>query len=118
MTEICISRCKGELALGTDLSRGPCLLNPIPDAADWVCDVAHWPREDVDDLPENQCSAFLEGRATSFVEVTPECEFIRATPEPTHVFIKIKETATYYFWRLTDATRKLLDVILSSFGLK
>ena len=42
-----------------------------------VCDVAHSPREAVDDLPENQCADFREGRAHHFVEVTPDCRFIR-----------------------------------------
>ncbi len=44
----------------------------------WVCDVAHSPREDVDNLPENQCREFGEGKANHFVEVNPNCEFIKA----------------------------------------
>ncbi len=79
--DACIKACKDALALGKDLSNGPCLLNPIKDM-NWVCDVAHWPRKDVDNLEENQCSAWREahekGQKMHFVEVTPSCEFIRA----------------------------------------
>jgi hypothetical protein len=45
---------------------------------DWVCDIAHWPRESIDNLPENQCSAFREGKAKHFVELDSDCKFIRA----------------------------------------
>ncbi len=57
----------------------------------WVCDVAHWPRLEIDNKPENQCKNF--GRtAYNFVEVDPECKPIRIfvygeTPEP--VVIKL-----------------------------
>lgn len=44
----------------------------------WVCDVAHQPRTAEDNLPVNQCSSYRAGKAKHFVEVTPECEFIRA----------------------------------------
>ncbi len=73
----CVEECKARVARGEDLSNGPCLLNPIPDSSDWVCDVAHSPRQAVDNKPENQCSVFREGKAKHFVEVTPECELIR-----------------------------------------
>jgi len=76
--EYCISTCVNEKNRGVSLSNGPCLLNPMPENIDWVCDVAHDPRENVDNLPENQCSAFKEGRATHFIEVTPDCKFIKA----------------------------------------
>ncbi|MEZ0345475.1 MAG: hypothetical protein ABWK01_02885 [Infirmifilum sp.] len=75
--DICIKECKKALASGMDLSKGPCLLNPIKEMPDWVCDVAHSPREPIDNLPENQCSSFREGKATHFVEVSPTCELIR-----------------------------------------
>jgi hypothetical protein len=114
VTDVCISKCKSELASGKDLSNGPCLLDPVPSAEDWVCDVAHWPRENIDDLPENQCSSYREGKATNFVEVTPKCEFIRASEVPTHIFVKIKEDALYYFNRLIAASKKLIETILSS----
>jgi len=32
----------------------------------------------VDNKPENQCSAFREGKAKHFVEVNTSCELIRA----------------------------------------
>lgn len=76
--EACVKACQDAIQ---DLSNGPCLLNPIS-GMNWVCDVAHSPREDVDNLQENQCSAWREayerGETMHFVEVTPECEFIRA----------------------------------------
>ncbi len=66
-------------AQSRDLSDGPCLTdNDVEFYDDWVCDVAHSPREAVDNLPENQCAEFREGRAHHFVEVNPNCEFIRS----------------------------------------
>lgn len=52
---------------GVDFSNGPCLSNELFD--DWVADIAHSPRIEIDDLPENQCSAFREGRSRHFVEL-------------------------------------------------
>jgi len=69
----CIMLCK-EKQQELDLSRGPCLSGSIID--DWVCDVAHDPREAVDDDPANQCPEFGD-TASHFVEVSPECNFIR-----------------------------------------
>ena len=59
---------------------GPCLSdnNSEWNIADWVCDVAHSPRQDVDNLPENQCQAFRNSQAHHFVEVDSSCNFIRA----------------------------------------
>jgi len=54
-------------AAGIDMSAGPCLSNELD--INWVLDVAHNPRDSIDDLPENQCSAFREGRAKHFVEL-------------------------------------------------
>lgn len=73
----CIAICEFSQA---DLSDGPCLSDDNPDwnVNDWVCDVAHDPRQPVDNLPENQCREFREGRASHFVEVDPGCGFIRA----------------------------------------
>jgi hypothetical protein len=70
----CTQLCRQEKNKGTDLSAGPCLSNSI--AEDWVCDVAHSPREDVDNLPENQCSAFGK-TANHFVEVDVNCSLIK-----------------------------------------
>jgi hypothetical protein len=72
----CINLCKSELQNGKDLSNGPCLSNEI--ITNWVCDIAHSPRQSVDNQPENQCSAFREGTAKHFVEVDTSCNFIKA----------------------------------------
>jgi hypothetical protein len=63
---------------GKDLDVGPCIAEELRGLADWVADVAHDPREDIDDEPENQCQRYREGDATHFVELTPEGELIRA----------------------------------------
>lgn len=72
----CIELCKVELAKGRNLSAGPCLSNQIIE--DWVCDVAHKPRIEIDNLPENQCEAYRNRTAHHFVEIDPNCNFIRA----------------------------------------
>ena len=69
--ENCIALCKQ----ATNLSNGPCLSNEI--APNWVCDVAHSPRETVDNLPENQCTAFGK-TAHHFVEVDESCDIIKS----------------------------------------
>ncbi|MFA6489181.1 MAG: hypothetical protein WCT52_00705 [Candidatus Micrarchaeia archaeon] len=74
---ICISECQRQMLSGRDLSSGPCLLDGIPDYPDWVCDAAHSPRIAVDNLPENQCSAYASGRARHFIEVSPDCKLIQ-----------------------------------------
>jgi hypothetical protein len=51
---------------GVDMSNGPCL-GVIMD--NWVADVAHDPREDIDDEPANQCEAYRSGDADHFVEL-------------------------------------------------
>ncbi len=51
-----------------DLSSGPCL-GKIAD--DWVLDIAHLPRQPIDDLPQNQCPS-----VTHFVEMSPKGEVI------------------------------------------
>jgi len=74
----CIETC---MMINWDLTnRSPCLSdnNTAWNISDWVCDVAHSPRQPVDNLPENQCSAFREGKARHFVEVGPDCKIIRA----------------------------------------
>jgi hypothetical protein len=63
-----------------DLSNGPCLSDALPSGVitpGFVCDVAHSPRQAVDDDPKNQCSAYRDGRASHFVEVDPACAPIR-----------------------------------------
>jgi len=67
---------RAKFITGEDLSNGPCLSNEV--VPDWVADIAHDPRQAVDDLPENQCSAYREGRAHHFVELDPAGNLIRA----------------------------------------
>jgi len=61
---------------GMDFSNGPCLTNTL--MPDWVVDIAHNPREAIDDLPDNQCSAFRDGKAHHFVELDLNGNLIRA----------------------------------------
>jgi hypothetical protein len=63
---------------GDDLDAGPCIAEELPELADWVVDIAHDPREAVDDEPENQCERYRDGEASHFVELTPQGELIRA----------------------------------------
>jgi hypothetical protein len=74
-TAACIELCTSSLSNGQDLTNGPCLSNEI--ISNWVCDVAHSPRQAVDNLAENQCSAYREGLAKHFVEIDTNCDFIR-----------------------------------------
>lgn len=60
---------------GLDLSTGPCLSNDLMPG--WVADVVSNPRTSVDDLPHNQCAAFLEGRAQHFVELDTQGNLVR-----------------------------------------
>jgi hypothetical protein len=65
-------------ASGRDLDAGPCIAEQLSGLDDWVADIAHDPRQDVDDDPANQCRRYREGEASHFVELTPEGELIRA----------------------------------------
>jgi len=58
-----------------DFSVGPCISDEI--IPDWVCDIAHDPRQDADDDPANQCSAFRTGQAHHFVEIDGNCNVIK-----------------------------------------
>ena len=60
---------------GTDFSSGPCLSNALMPG--WVVDIVHDPRQDIDDLDQNMCPAYKEGRAKHFVELSPEGNLIR-----------------------------------------
>ena len=62
-------------AEGEDFSSGPCLGTVLPN---WVADVAHDPRREVDDRPENQCEDYRSGEADHFVELDPDGNVIRA----------------------------------------
>jgi hypothetical protein len=72
--DLCIEKCREAKAAGQNLSDGPCLSNEIVE--DWVCDVAHDPRQDVDDDPSNQCENYGVG-ASHFIEINEYCTFIR-----------------------------------------
>jgi len=61
---------------GEDFSNGPCLSDAL--MPNWVVDIVHSPRLPVDDLPENQCPSFREGRTSHFVELDLEGKLIRA----------------------------------------
>ncbi len=69
--DLCITLCR---AYQGDKSDGPCLGFAT---YNWVCDIAHNPRQEIDNLGENQCADYREGGAEHFVEVDPECNFIR-----------------------------------------
>jgi hypothetical protein len=66
------------VASSVDLEVGPCIAEKLPGLPDWVADVAHDPRTDVDDDAANQCQRYRDGEAEHFVELTPEGELIRA----------------------------------------
>lgn len=59
-----------------DLSRGPCLSESL--LPGWVADIAHNPRQVMDDEPANQCQNYRNGTATHFVELDTEGNLIRA----------------------------------------
>ena len=59
-----------------DLAAGPCLSDAL--MPNWVLDIAHNPRLPIDDLPENQCPSYREGRAQHFVELDVQGNLIRA----------------------------------------
>lgn len=65
-------------ASGQDLSAGPCISESLPGLADWVADIAHDPRQSVDDQPANQCQRYRSGEAHHFVELAPDGQLIRA----------------------------------------
>lgn len=78
-TDIAINQAKqiylSRKQLNEDLSLGPCLTNALRPG--WVLDLVHNPRDPLDDLPENQCSAYLEGQAQHFVELDLEGNLVR-----------------------------------------
>jgi hypothetical protein len=61
-----------------DLSDGPCLSESLPGLSDWAVDIAHDPRQAVDDQPTNECQSFRDGQTHHFVELTPDGQLIRA----------------------------------------
>jgi hypothetical protein len=65
-------------ARGENLSAGPCIAEQLPGLVDWAVDVAHDPRQAVDDEPAHQCQSYRDGRTHHFVELTPQGQPIRA----------------------------------------
>jgi hypothetical protein len=63
---------------GRDLSAGPCISESLPGLTDWVADVAHNPRQSIDDLPSSQCQRYRTGDAHHFVELDLSGQLIRA----------------------------------------
>jgi hypothetical protein len=62
-------------AKGEDIKNGPCLSNSLMPG--WVADLVHNPRAKVDDLPSNQCSSFVKGQASHFVELDLDGNVVR-----------------------------------------
>ena len=65
-------------AQGTDFSNGPCIAEQLPNLPDWSVDVAHTPRQSIDDQPANQCRNYRQGTTHHFVELDPNGKLIRA----------------------------------------
>jgi hypothetical protein len=65
-------------ARGQDLSTGPCISESLRGLPDWAVDVAHEPRQAVDDVLANQCASYRSGQTHHFVELTPDGQLIRA----------------------------------------
>jgi Flp pilus assembly protein TadD len=63
---------------GQNLSAGPCIEQQLPGLPDWAADIAHNPRQPVDDQPANQCQSYRDGQTHHFVELTPTGQRIRA----------------------------------------
>jgi hypothetical protein len=63
---------------GADLSVGPCISESLPRLPDWVVDIAHDPRQSIDDAPENQCQRYRDGEAEHFVELDEDGTLIKA----------------------------------------
>lgn len=61
---------------GQDLSLGPCLSDALMPG--WVVDIVHKPRVALDDLAENQCPSYIEGRSLHLVELDIEGNLVTA----------------------------------------
>jgi len=75
MIEMAQELFKEKIAEGVDMTNGHCLTNQL--IPDWVVDIAHSPRQDIDNLPENQCSAYREGLAHHFIELDLDGNLIK-----------------------------------------
>lgn len=60
---------------GVDMTSGPCFGIVAPD---WVLDIAHNPRQPIDNDPKNQCEDFRTGKANHFIELDENGELIQA----------------------------------------
>lgn len=65
-----------KLKSGEDMNSGPCLSDAL--MPNWVVDIVHNPRQEVDDLEENQCPSYIQGRSLHLVELDKEGNLIRA----------------------------------------
>lgn len=65
------------VARGIDLERGPCIAEELTAVPGWSVDIAHDPRQPVDEDPFNQCQLFRRGKTHHFVELDPDGELIR-----------------------------------------
>jgi hypothetical protein len=66
------------IATGAPLEPGPCISESLPGLPDWVADIAHSPRQPVDDEPANQCQRYRSGQAHHFVELDEHGDLLRA----------------------------------------
>ena len=60
---------------GESLDDGPCISNALMPG--WVADLVHNPRSAIDDLPQNQCSTYLNGQVVHIVELDLDGNFVR-----------------------------------------
>lgn len=60
---------------GMDFSDGPCIDDDLMEG--WVADIAHDPRQPIDNQPENQCPSYGD-TADHFVELDEDGELIQA----------------------------------------
>jgi len=66
------------LGQGVHFASGPCIADPLGSMPNWAVDVAHDPRQDVDDDSANQCASYRSGQADHFVELDPAGTLVRA----------------------------------------
>jgi hypothetical protein len=60
---------------GVDMNSGPCLSDSFD--IGWVVDVAHNPRQPIDDIMENQCQSYIIGEASHIIELDIRGNLIR-----------------------------------------
>ena len=58
-------------------SDGPCI-SEGRDIKGWVVDIAHSPRQPIDDQAKNQCRNYRNGKIKHFVELDGECNVLRS----------------------------------------